>query len=236
MQPEVEREVLALGRELMETLRQAGVALNSLSAEMGYHSQYLSRAFRGAHPLKVEVVFQVLAVVKVDAAAFFEGLYPFAGRGARMLAKNPAPTDPADRYYSQRRERQRRALAAQGMTPQAWSNRAGRLLRRMLQRRQVSQERASVALGLGPATLGHALRGATQLTFEHVFGTVWACGAPIGRFVLEWFGPPDQYLLEAREWLRALDAAEKTAPAMMGAYADRRGQRPAAPPREEEKG
>ncbi len=221
--PEVEREVRRLGRELHGTLSQAGFSLKALSAELHYHPQYLSRAFRGAHPLKVEVAFLLLARCGVDPAAFFEGLYPFGGKGARKLANFRRPTGPAfDEVLSARREVQRRQLSARNMTPEAWSNRAGRVLRRMLQRRQVSQKGASVALGLGSATLGHALRGNTQLTFEHIFGTLRACGAPMGRFVLEWFGPPDEYLLEAREWLRALDAAEKVAPGMMMAYAKRR--------------
>ncbi len=229
MRDEVRAQVVELGHELMQLLHQAGIPLHEMSRRLGRHDQYLSRAFRGVTPLKLEIAFAILKALKVEPDHFFEDLYPFGGEGMAQIRRNPPPGyRPQEALRAQKRRL--REERGERWTPKSLTAKAGRVLRGMLKRRRLRQAEVSRWLGFGPTALGQALRGYSAVSFEHVFGTLAACGAPPGRFVKELFGPPDKTLLGHLRWLRALDHAERLVTGMMSAYAVRRGLLPAAPP------
>lgn len=230
MRDEVKARVVELGRELMQLLHQAGLPLHEMSRRLGRHDQYLSRAFRGVNPLKLEVAFEILRTLKVEPDRFFEDLYPFGGEGMAQVRRNPLPGYQPDEELRAQKRRIRLKARGEQSAPKSLTTKAGRVLRGMLKRRGLSQREVSRWLGFGPTALGQALRGYSGLSFEHVFGTLAACGAPPGRFVKELFGPPDKTLLGHLRWRRALDHAERLVAGMMTAYAVRRGLLPAELP------
>lgn len=207
----------------MHLLHAAGIPLHQMSDRLGRHEQYLSRAFRGVSPLKLTIVIEILKALQVEPDRFFEDLYPFGGEGMAQVKRHPAPGYRPDEQLRLEKRKLRTARGDLPWTPKGLTVKAGRVLRGMLKRRSLSQREVSRWLGFGETALGQALRGYSALTFEHIFGTLAACGAPPGRFVKELFGPPDKSLLGHLQWLRALDHAERLVTGMMSAYAVRRG-------------
>lgn len=228
MTPQVRAQVVELGREIKRLVHGAGIRLEDMSQNLGFHPHYLGRTLRGRLPLNVEVVFRVLNGLKVEPDRFFEDLYPFGGEGMAVVLRKPSPgggRDPSLRRLSS----ELRKARGEEWSPAALSRKAGDVLRGMLRRRGIRQRDASLALGMGPTALGQALRGYAELSFGHVFGTLTVCGAPPGRFVIELFGPGDAALLGRMRWLRALDYAERVVTGMMETYARQRGLMPADP-------
>ncbi len=229
MTPQVEAQVVELGRELKRLVHAAGIRLEDMSLSLGFHRHYLGRSLRGRLPLKVEVAFRVLNALRQDPHRFFEDLYPFGGPAMAAVLRRPSPGGGRDESLRRLGRELRKERGEEGWSPALLAKRSGEVLRGMLRRRGIRQRDASLALGMGPTALGQVLRGYAELHFGHVFGTLGVCGAPPGRFVQELFGPRDQTLLGKMRWLRALDYAERVVTGMMETYARRRGLLPAEP-------
>lgn len=236
MTPQVEAQVVELGRELKRLVHGAGIRLEDMSLNLGFHRHYLGRSLRGRLPLKVEAVFRVLGALRQDPHRFFEDLYPFGGPAMAAVLRRPSPGGGRDEGLRRLGRELRKARGEESWTPAFLARRSGEVLRGMLRRRGIRQRDASLALGMGPTALGQVLRGYAELHFGHVFGTLGACGAPPGRFVQELFGPRDATLLGKMRWLRALDYAERVVTGMMETYARRRGLLPVEPGEETQAG
>lgn len=111
------------------------------------------------------------------------------------------------------------------MAPAELTAEAARLLRDLLHRRGLKQNRVSVELGLGPMALGQALRGASSLTCQHLFGILRATRVSPERFFKELAGRPEGGPMAELEWALLLDALEHAFAPMLAAAAKRRQER-----------
>lgn len=234
--------VRALGDALQDLLTTHGKTARAASEALGFHGAFLTRAFRGHRPLRVEVVFRLLASLRELPYEFFDLHYPFAGD--RLPAgQGPGPLDlPGEPTLAElvRGEYRRTRTLAPGEHRDdlaAW-------LRRAIRRAKASQKEISLRLGLGPYALGLALRGNSQLTFFHVFGVLDALGFDAGRMFFEVFLPRPASPLQGLRRERQLDAAEGIVRGTEQALAERRERRrqpaeapaPEAPEGEEKPG
>jgi hypothetical protein len=195
---------------LRELLRRHRCPLQRASRALGRYPAYLSRTSGGRVPLKVEDVFRVLALLKVDPYAFFRRSFPLGGEGQEHAAPSGSRAfehDGRDRLAEMLRSEE--ALrGATPPTPREWTQRAGKLLRAHLHAARISQQEASRLLGWGPKVLGHGLQGATRLTFEHLFGTLQVARVSPGRFFEELFGPGEDDLVPGLSWSGLIELLE----------------------------
>lgn len=207
-------EIARLARGLTELLRRAHVPLYVMSGELGHHANYLTRVFTGHLPMKVREVFAILAAVHVDPKDFFDLFFPFGGPAVTELLRRPPPGFEPDPVLRDTLRQEREARGELVLQPEQWAKKAGSVLREHLRRKRVNLRQASMAAGMGPDALGQALRGYTQITFQHVFAAIEAGGSPPGRFFMDLFGAPDDDLLEGLRWSMYLDEIEKGFEAM----------------------
>lgn len=201
--------VVALGKALQELLTEHRTSAREVSRALGWHAAFLTRAFNGHRPLRVEVVFDVLAHLREVPYDFFRLHYPFGGSRAGLYvggAKSPLDLPGLISLQEAIREQFRK----QGVpTSSEYRLRIGAWLQRELRTRGVSMRSVSQRLGLGPSALGQALRGESQSTFFHVFGALEAIGADPGRMFLAVFLPEPPSPLERLEQEQRLAILEK---------------------------
>lgn len=178
---------LRLCEVLAQQLRDRGVSASVLSRELGHQPAYLSRVLSGRRPLRVEVVFEILARLSVAPSDFFALAFPFAGDrfAGTQLSKDVLRTldgvpseEDSDRELVRKREL---------FSSTEYTLRLGALVQRELQRRRVPMAKASRQLGLGSSALSQALRGRSQLTFLHVLGALELADADPGRVFVNLF-------------------------------------------------
>ena len=220
-------EVAELALGLSALLEPAHTTAQALSRTLGYHPSYLGRVFRGENAFKVELAFAVLAELGVDPIEFFEELYPFGGEAMKTALREVPAARVKSAFVESLREDSRLLHGEREDSPADWTRKAGAVLASLLKRRGVSQGQASRAAGYGPSVLGQAMRGASQLTFDHVFAALEVGKIPVGRFVKELFGPPDGELLAVVRWRKLLDEAERLVPGYVQRFTERRrGEKP----------
>lgn len=226
--------VRALGAHLQDLLRQHHTTARTASEALGFHPAFLTRAFGGQRPLRVEVVFQLLARLRERPYEFFDLHYPFAGN-ALPKKKGPSPLDlPGVPTLVELIQREYKRL---GPRPAAqYRDDLAAWLKRAIRRRKASQKQISIDLGLGQYALGLALRGNSQLTFFVVFGVVEALEIDPGRMFFEVFLPQPASVIQGLRRETQLDAIEGTLRDTERGFAKRRQEREAAskPPDEKE--
>lgn len=198
----------ALAAALKEQLRLRGISARQVSHELGQHPAFLSRALSGLRPLRVEIVFELLAKLTVSPFEFFRVVYPFGG--------NPLPATGAPELevpgVKSMEELAREVFRRRGvLSPTEYRLRLGEWLRAEIPQHDLSIREVSRRLGLGPTALGQALRGSSQLTFFHVLGTLRALGAHPGRPFLALFLPDLEDPIARMEREEVLRALEKVA-------------------------
>ncbi len=207
-------EIGRLARGLTELLRRARVPLYVMSGELGHHANYLTRVFKGNLPMKVREVFAILAALHVDPKEFFNLFFPFGGSSMAELLRKPPTGFQPDPLLRDTLRQEREARGELAFSPEQWAKKAGAVLREHLRRKRVNLRQASIAAEMGPDALGQALRGYTQITFQHVFAATQSGGSPPGRFFMDLFGAPDDDILEGLRWSMYLDEIEKGFEAM----------------------
>ncbi len=200
---------LDLGKQLQSLIRDHRTSAVRLSLALGQHPKFLTRAFRGHRPLRVETVFQVLGLLGVHPYAFFKVVYPLGGRilpplTTQQRAALDAPGLPTLRALVQWQLDSEVPLPAA-----AHRRRLAEALRRAIRRHGPSVRGLSLQLGLGPHALGLALRGGTQLTVLHVLGVTGALGIDPGRVFFEAFLPEPGSPLEHLERDQMLASFER---------------------------
>lgn len=234
--------VRALGDALQDLLSTHGKTAQACSEALGFHGAFLTRAFRCHRPLRVEVVFRLLASLREPPYEFFDLHYPFAG-DRLPEGKGPGPLDlPGEPTLAELVRGEYRRTRT--LTPDEHRDDLAAWLRRAIRRAKATQKEISLRLGLGPYALGLALRGNSQLTFFHVFGVLDALGFDPGRMFFEVFLPRPASPMQGLRRERQLDAAEGIVRGTEQALAERREQRqqpteapaPEAPESEEQPG
>lgn len=201
--------VVALGKNLQALLSEHGTSGREASRALGWHSAFLARSFNGHRPLRVEVVFQVLAHVGVLPYEFFRLHYPFGGSRAGLYVAGAGSSFDIPGLVTLEdaiREQVRREGV---LSPSEYRLRMGAWLRREIHAQGDSMRSVSLNLGLGPTALGQALRGESQLTFFHVFGALEAIGSDPGRMFLAVFLPEPATPIERLEQAQRLSILEK---------------------------
>lgn len=215
-------DVLALGEVLQRQIRARGTSAKAVSVALGWHPSFLTRALRGYRPLRVELVFEVLAKLEAVPFEFFLLVFPFGGNpleslsGGKTSALDDGDVPPLKRTL-------REAYLKMGrLPPEEYRLRLGELVAREIRRSGFSGAEVSRRLGLGSTALGQALRGKTQLTFFHVLAALRAAQADPGRVLVSLFlaDEPDSIAREARD--EALASLDLKAPAGKEAFLRRR--------------
>lgn len=191
---------------LREAVRQRGLTLAQASKKLRHHPHYLSRCLAGTLDLKVREVFELLALLGVDAEDFLAGLFPFASPVAvhAPTVKSQAGED------LQRLIRKERAQRGEDLTsPVAVTAKARRTLSGLIRRRRLKQKEVSARMGVALRYLTAALYGTKRLTSETLFQALEAIEVEPGRFFLELYGPPDQQLVAQLTWSAHLDEIEE---------------------------
>ena len=215
----------ALTAALKEQLRLRGVSARQLSVELGQHPAFLSRAFAGSRPLRVEVVFELLANLGISPFEFFRVVFPFGG--------NPLPATGAPELaipgVQSMEQLAREVFRRRGtLSPSGYRLRIGEWLLREIPHHAISIREVSRRLGLGPTALGQALHGSNQLTFFHLLGTLRVLQAHPGRLFLSVFLPEPSDPLALAEREEVLRALEKVAAAGARGIVKKRGDRGAS--------
>lgn len=200
---------VALGKKLQALLTEHGTSGREVSRVLGWHSAFLARAFNGHRPLRVEVVFQVLAHLGGSPYNFFRLHYPFGGSRAGLYVAGAGSSFDLPGLVTLEdaiREQVRREGV---LSPSEYRLRMGAWLRREIRGQGASMRSVSLKLGLGPTALGQALRGESQLTFFHVFGALEAIGSDPGRMFLAIFLPEAAAPIERLEQDQRLSILER---------------------------
>lgn len=192
-------KVLVLGHSLQRLIEEKGWSAREASAALGYNPAYLSRALRGVHPLRVEVVFELIARLGHHPHEVFSQLFPLGGdtvlRLEAVLGDNPAD-DEAARVVRQLAAKQRGAP----LSPREYRLRLAELLAAALRDAEVSQRSVSRSLGRRNGALGEALRGNSHLSFLQVFTVLESARTDPGRVFFELFlRRPDDMLRRLRQ-------------------------------------
>lgn len=201
--------VVALGQSLQTLLAEHHTSAREVSRALGWHAAFLTRAFNGHRPLRVEVVFEVLAHLREVPYDFFRLHYPFGGNRAGLYVAGAESQFDLPGLTSLR-EAIREQFQREGtLSSSEYRLRMGAWLQREFRARGISVRSVSLRLGLGPTALGQALRGGSQLTFFHVFAALEAIGADPGRMFLAVFLPELPSPIERLEQEQRLAILEK---------------------------
>lgn len=220
-----QEQVQAVSRALSALLHDKAVSARALSKRLRRHPAYLSRALRGIHPLRVEVVFAALERLGRHPEEFFRELYPLGGETILRLEAGQGELDDEEgRALSRLAERHRGVP----LRPAEYRLRLGELLQAALKRAAVSQRRVSLAMGKSAGALGEALRGNSQLHFLQVFTVLDAAGVDPGRLFFELFlDRPDDVLKRLRQ-ARSVELLEQALIRAAQGYLSRRAGETAA--------
>ena len=180
-------ELLHLGSALRQLIRANETPAKVVARRLGVHPGQLSRSLRGRRPLHVEFVFRILEVLKVAPWAFFGVTYRLAAERARLheLRGDSLSGEPPVSSRELLAELARRS----GSNPPAaaFALKAGRVLRRAIERHGLTQRQVAREIGMAADGLGEVLRGKARLNFEHVFPVLDALGWTPARFFLDLF-------------------------------------------------
>ncbi len=177
------------------------------SRRLERHPTYFGRVFRRALALKVEEVFELLALLNLAPWEFFEACFPLGGDLVSEMRVRSAHASPGgESPVTRTRELMRQAM---GQYPQAeftaadWAARTGELLREKVKAAGLTQRQLSTRLGMSRDALGQALRGQKRLTFELVFQLLPELQLSPGRFFAE-LVLPDRTLAGRLRWSQLL--------------------------------
>lgn len=177
-----------LGVWLKAWIRHNGRLMKEVSRQMGLAPAYLTRAFAGAMPLRLRVVFDIFAVLGQRAQPFFERHYPYVGVGPPTAGPGRfGGEDEGEWTFREILERLR--AEAPEPSPAELVERAARHLRWKIGCSGMKQSAVSQAIGSSPRALGAALRKAEGLTTRQLFATLHVIGLPPARFFAELFTP-----------------------------------------------
>lgn len=207
VQPSIER----LRGALSEVIGRSQMPLSQLSKGLGHHRNYLGKVLNGHLRVRVRELFELLTLLKVPPADFFDIYYPLGGLAhVRLRARyrdGELPIWGSDLRWFGELDAWRRSLSPP--SPEELEERAARLLRQYVRVSPTTQRAISRELGLSPDALGLALRGNTRLDFRHVFGVLQAIGMEPERYFAELVGPEDRNLVDTLRWNQLLDEIER---------------------------
>lgn len=187
-------------------LRDPQLTDSYLAREIGHSSSYPRKMLDGRVSLKVREVIALLEVLGLPPLRFFDRSFPLAGEvevEARQYLVPPLP----------RHDSQMPALdflvRPPFPVPEVVERRAAELLKTRVRDAGWSLRQASRDIGLSsPDALPLALRGATRLTFRHVFQVLSLIGLSPGRFFAGLLGPDNTKLVPEMNWNELLDHLE----------------------------
>jgi transcriptional regulator with XRE-family HTH domain len=184
----VEKHLAHLREALRRVLADAGLKPTLAGEKIGRSRPYVARWLSGQAPLKVKEVFELLLALEVSPEIFFFVHFPYARtpEQAEQLSKLAGRLPPwlqsvlglpgADRAQ---------VPHARFWDAEDWAEEIIRMMRALLQERQVQQREAADLLGLDGEALSPVLRGVRSLTFAHVFAVLAACEKEPERFFFE---------------------------------------------------
>lgn len=184
----VEKHLAHLREALRCTLADAGLKPTQAGEKIGRSRPYVARWLSGQAPLKVKEVFELLLALEVSPEIFFFVHFPYARtlEQAEELSKLAARLPPWLQSVLGLPGADKAQVAhARFWDAEDWAEEIIRMMRALLQERQVQQREAAGLLGLDGEALSPVLRGVRSLTFAHVFAVLAACEKPPERFFFE---------------------------------------------------
>ena len=223
VEPASEESLRVLREALAHAVERAGKAPQELSKELDRHPTYVHRLLRGETLLRVEEVFHLLAVLDETPVKFLGEAFPLGGLEERAVRMQEGWTGESTSLggLSTRRLMAGARLEMEQTAPSsvALALRAGQHLRRLIQRRGRTQKELAEQLGKSARSLGNALSGRSELTFELVFQVLDLLDVSAGRYFLEVLVEHENPL-DRLDWHRMLDFAEDRRRRMAAALAD----------------
>ena len=186
--PEARRESARLGLALKQYIRECDSSAAQVSRSLGRAPQYLTRAFAGILPLRIEEVFRLFEILGKHPHVFFDRHYPLGGIERDLPS---APSAPPRQETPHLMAYLDSAVAAPLPPSAEMERRAGRILKGLIVGAGTRQRAVSLKLGLPRDALGQALRGGTDLAAWHVFGVLAATKTSAAQFFHTLLGPDD---------------------------------------------
>lgn len=219
--------LLTLRDALRRVVERGEKTARQLSEELDRHPTYIDRLLRGETRLRVEEVFHLLAVLDETPIEFLGEAFPLGGmeeRAVRMHAGWTGETTSLGGLSTRRlMAGARREMDRVAPSSVALALRAGQQLRRIIRRRGRTQKELAKELGKSARSLGNALAGRSDLTFELVFQLLELLDVSAGRFFLEVLVEHENPL-DRLDWHRMLDLAEERRRRMAAALTEERAE------------